>query len=58
MHHKSNHFLSSSNEKRDLLITGRAQSNTMAYNNSQALRFAADGTFKISIFQDLHYGEC
>ncbi|EYE98606.1 metallophosphoesterase family protein [Aspergillus ruber CBS 135680] len=29
----------------------------MIHNNSQALRFAADGTFKISVFSDLHYGE-
>ncbi|KAL4916360.1 Metallo-dependent phosphatase-like protein [Aspergillus aurantiobrunneus] len=29
----------------------------MAHNNTQALQFAADGTFKVSIFSDLHYGE-
>jgi hypothetical protein len=29
----------------------------MTHNTSQVLRFAADGTFKISILSDLHYGE-
>ena len=27
-------------------------------NGTRALRFTEDGTFKISIFSDLHYGEC
>lgn len=34
------------------------QMSAMDTNTSQALHFAADGTFKISIFSDLHYGEC
>ncbi|KAE8397714.1 Metallo-dependent phosphatase-like protein [Aspergillus pseudonomiae] len=33
------------------------KSSTKIGNNSQVLRFAEEGTFKISIFSDLHYGE-
>ena len=60
-HHYSYPIFHTNTKKNSLIIQKMPLSGLPSAglnNGSRTLRFTKDGTFKISIFSDLHYGEC